>query len=67
VLQGEVDVVVPPDQAELIVKTVQANGGKVKYVVMPGEGHGWRKAETVQRALEEELSFFEEALGLGTK
>jgi dipeptidyl aminopeptidase/acylaminoacyl peptidase len=33
-------------------------------VLFEGEGHGWRKAETIQAALEKELAFYEDVLGL---
>ncbi|GJE93608.1 alpha/beta hydrolase [Phanerochaete sordida] len=64
VLQGSEDAVVPPEQAELIVKSIRDRGGKVEYIVFEGEGHGWRKAENVKRSLEEELHFYEGVFGL---
>ncbi|KIP04425.1 hypothetical protein PHLGIDRAFT_93514 [Phlebiopsis gigantea 11061_1 CR5-6] len=64
VLQGSIDAVVPPEQAEIIVKTIQKNGGHVEYVVFEGEGHGWRKAENIKAALEKELAFYEGVFGL---
>jgi dipeptidyl aminopeptidase/acylaminoacyl peptidase len=36
----------------------------VEYVLFEGEGHGWRKAENVKRALETECRFYEQILGL---
>jgi dipeptidyl aminopeptidase/acylaminoacyl peptidase len=59
VLQGSIDAVVPPEQAEIIVSTIKKNGGKVDYIVFEGEGHGWRKAENIKKALETELAFYE--------
>ena len=38
--------------------------GKVEYVVFEGEGHGWRQSENIKAALEKELGFYEEILGL---
>ncbi|KAI0085246.1 alpha/beta-hydrolase [Irpex rosettiformis] len=64
ILQGSEDAVVPPEQAEGMVKTIKEKGGQVEYVVFEGEGHGWRKAETIQKALETELAFYEKAFGL---
>ena len=64
VLQGSEDAVVPPEQAELIVKSIRDRGGKVEYIVFQGEGHSWRKAENVKRSLEEELHFYEGVFGL---
>jgi dipeptidyl aminopeptidase/acylaminoacyl peptidase len=46
VFQGEEDKVVPPSQSEAIVKALRANGVPHEYHLYPGEGHGFRKAET---------------------
>jgi dipeptidyl aminopeptidase/acylaminoacyl peptidase len=65
ILQGSDDKVVPPSQAEEIVKIIRDElHGKVEYEVFEGEGHGWRRGETVKVALEKELGFYEEILGL---
>ncbi|TFK46332.1 alpha/beta-hydrolase [Heliocybe sulcata] len=64
ILQGSIDKVVPPSQAELIVNSVQKNGGKVSYIVFEGEGHGFRKAENIKRALEEEYAFYRDVIGI---
>ncbi|KAJ8469953.1 hypothetical protein ONZ45_g16717 [Pleurotus djamor] len=59
ILQGADDRVVPPEQAEAIVKEIQNHGGVVEYKLYEGEGHGWRKEETIKDALEREISFYE--------
>ncbi|KAG8814032.1 hypothetical protein FRC17_001312, partial [Serendipita sp. 399] len=59
ILQGSDDTVVPPNQAEAILKTIKDRGGIVEYVLFEGEGHGWRKAENVKKALETECAFYE--------
>ncbi|KAG8931269.1 hypothetical protein FRC02_002991 [Tulasnella sp. 418] len=64
VLQGDVDAVVPPSQAEAIVEKIKKRGGKVEYILFEGEGHGWRKAETVKAALEKEESWYKGVFGL---
>ncbi|EKM51241.1 uncharacterized protein PHACADRAFT_263278, partial [Phanerochaete carnosa HHB-10118-sp] len=64
VLQGSEDAVVPPEQAELIVRSIRDRGGQVEYTVFQGEGHGWRKAENVKRALEEELKLYKNVFDL---
>ncbi len=46
IFQGEEDRVVPPSQSEVIVKALKANGVPHEYHLYPGEGHGFRKAET---------------------
>ncbi|KAF8601969.1 alpha/beta-hydrolase [Ceratobasidium sp. AG-I] len=67
ILQGSVDAVVPPNQAELMEQKIKDQGGKVKYVLFDGEGHGWRKAETIKRALELEIQWYGEVLGIDVK
>lgn len=62
-LQGEDDKVVPPNQAEAMVDALDRKGIPVAYVLFEGEGHGFRKAENVTRALESELSFYGRIFG----
>ena len=47
-----------------MVKTIKGVGGKADIVLFDGEGHGWRKAETIEATLEKELVFWEGILGL---
>ncbi len=63
VLQGLEDEVVPPNQSELIVDALKANGVPVAYLAFEGEQHGFRKAETIVRAAEAELSFYGQVFG----
>ena len=56
--QGLEDKVVPPNQAEMMFEAVRRKGLPVAYVTFPGEQHGFRKAENIQRALEAELYFY---------
>ena len=63
VLQGSEDVVVPPNQAEMIVAALEQRSIPVAYLLFEGEQHGFRKAENILAALEAELSFFAEILG----
>ena len=37
---------------------VAARGLDVELIVFEGEGHGFRRADTIQRALEAELAFY---------
>ena len=46
--QGEIDRVVPRAQSDAIVASLAARGVPHEYHVYPGEGHGWRKAETIE-------------------
>ncbi|KAL1662720.1 Alpha/Beta hydrolase protein [Schizophyllum commune] len=64
ILQGEDDTVVPKSQAQVMYDTIKARGGVVEMQVYPGEGHGFRKAETVRDCTERELKFYERILGL---
>jgi dipeptidyl aminopeptidase/acylaminoacyl peptidase len=40
---------VPPSQSEEIVGSLRSRGVPHEYHVFAGEGHGWRKTETVER------------------
>jgi dipeptidyl aminopeptidase/acylaminoacyl peptidase len=48
VFQGEIDRVVPKAQAEAIVESLRRRNVPHEYHVYPGEGHGWRKQETIE-------------------
>jgi dipeptidyl aminopeptidase/acylaminoacyl peptidase len=63
VLQGADDEIVPPTQAELIVGALRERGIPHAYLLFEGEGHGFRKAESIVTALEAELSFYAQILG----
>jgi dipeptidyl aminopeptidase/acylaminoacyl peptidase len=47
--QGDIDRVVPREQSDLIAASLRARGIPHEYHVFEGEGHGWRKAETIER------------------
>jgi len=63
VMQGLDDRIVPPSQAEAIVETLAANGIPHAYLAFEGEGHGFRGASAIRRALEAELSFLGQVFG----
>jgi len=63
VLQGSEDEVVPPNQAEMIVAALAAKGVPHAYVLFEGEQHGFRRAESITRALESELWFYGRIFG----
>ncbi|MEO9255439.1 MAG: prolyl oligopeptidase family serine peptidase, partial [Tepidiformaceae bacterium] len=48
VFQGDIDRVVPREQSDTIVASLRARGVPHEYHVYEGEGHGWRKSETVE-------------------
>jgi len=56
--QGLDDRVVPPEQALTMVNALRQKQMPVAYLPFEGESHGFRKAETIQRALEAELYFY---------
>ena len=64
VLQGADDKIVPVSQAKLIVSALQANRVPHAYLLFEGEGHGFRQSESIVRALQAELSFYAQVLGL---
>jgi dipeptidyl aminopeptidase/acylaminoacyl peptidase len=61
--QGLEDKVVPPSQAEAMVAALRAKKLPVAYVPFEGEQHGFRKAETIKRALDAELYFYSRVFG----
>lgn len=56
--QGDEDKVVPPDQSRVMFEAVRAREIPTAYVLFQGEQHGFRKAESIKRALEGELYFY---------
>lgn len=62
-LQGSADKVVPPSQSEAIRDALTARGIPHAYVLYEGEGHGFRRAETIVHALETELAFLGAVFG----
>ena len=56
--QGDEDMVVPPNQAEMMVDALRRNGIPVAYLLYTGEQHGFRKAENIKRSLDAELYFY---------
>ena len=62
-LQGLDDKVVPPNQAQTMADAVRSKGLPVAHIEFAGEGHGFRKAETIRAAVEAELSFYGQVFG----
>jgi dipeptidyl aminopeptidase/acylaminoacyl peptidase len=65
-LQGADDAVVPPAQSEAIRDALAARGVPHAYVLYEGEGHGFRRAETIIHALEAELAFLGQVFDFAT-
>ncbi|WP_374309602.1 prolyl oligopeptidase family serine peptidase [Methylocella sp.] len=61
--QGEDDKTVPPNQAQTMADAMKARGLSVAFYLFSGEGHGFRKAQTLKRVLELELDFYGRAFG----
>jgi dipeptidyl aminopeptidase/acylaminoacyl peptidase len=61
--QGLEDEVVPPEQAEQMVRSLKEKGLPYAYLAFEGEQHGFRRAETIVRALEAELYFYSRVFG----
>ncbi|MFE0171049.1 prolyl oligopeptidase family serine peptidase [Streptomyces sp. NPDC059002] len=57
-LQGLDDVICPPAQSERFLARIEGRGIPHAYIAFDGEGHGFRRADTMIRALEAELSLY---------
>jgi dipeptidyl aminopeptidase/acylaminoacyl peptidase len=62
--QGLDDKVVPPPQSEVMVDALRRAGVPVAYMTLEGEGHGFRKADSIVRTLEAELYFYLTVFGV---
>ncbi|MFD9291513.1 prolyl oligopeptidase family serine peptidase [Streptomyces sp. NPDC060030] len=63
-LQGLEDPICPPVQCERFLTAIEGRGIPHAYISFEGEGHGFRRAETVKRALEAELSLYAQTFGI---
>ncbi|MET9800645.1 prolyl oligopeptidase family serine peptidase [Streptomyces sp. NPDC006368] len=63
-LQGLDDVVCPPAQSERFLAAMAGRGTPHGYLAFAGEGHGFRRADTMIRALESELSLYVQTFGI---
>jgi dipeptidyl aminopeptidase/acylaminoacyl peptidase len=63
-LQGSNDPIVPPDQAERMAAALRSRGLRCDHVVFEGEGHGFRRADTITRSAELEIAFVRDVLGI---
>jgi dipeptidyl aminopeptidase/acylaminoacyl peptidase len=61
--QGADDRVVPPSQARQMAEAVRAKGLPVALVMYEGEGHGFRRADTIVASLNAKLSFLGQVFG----
>jgi dipeptidyl aminopeptidase/acylaminoacyl peptidase len=63
-LQGLEDKVVPPSQTERMAAALDARGITHACLTFPGESHGFRRAESIERALLAELQFYAHVFAL---
>ncbi|WP_369274391.1 LpqB family beta-propeller domain-containing protein [Streptomyces sp. R11] len=63
-LQGLDDVICPPTQCERFLARMEGRRVPHAYIAFEGEGHGFRRAETMIRVLESELSLYAQVFGL---
>lgn len=61
--QGLDDKVVPPDQAETFVEVCKEKHLPYAYIAFEGEGHGFRQAKNIRRAMDAELYFLSRIFG----
>ncbi|GGZ05213.1 S9 family peptidase [Streptomyces poonensis] len=63
-LQGLDDVICPPAQCERFLARMEGRRVSHAYMTFEGEGHGFRRADTMVRVLESELSLYALVFGL---
>ena len=56
--QGDEDMVVPREQAEMMVNALRKKGTPVGYLLFTGEQHGFRQSDNIKRSLDAELYFY---------
>jgi dipeptidyl aminopeptidase/acylaminoacyl peptidase len=65
IFQGAEDKVVPPEQSEQIVAALRRRNVPHHYQLFAGEGHGWRRAETITSYYQALERFLREYLVFG--
>ncbi|MBB1251894.1 S9 family peptidase [Streptomyces sp. OF3] len=63
-LQGLDDAVCPPEQCERFLAALDRVRSPHTYLTFEGEGHGFRRQDTVVRALEAELALYRQVFGI---
>ncbi|WP_370422395.1 LpqB family beta-propeller domain-containing protein [Streptomyces sp. QH1-20] len=64
-LQGLDDPICPAAQSARFVEAMAGRGVPYAYLTFEGEGHGFRRADTMIRALHAELSLYSQIFGIG--
>ncbi|GAA2438217.1 prolyl oligopeptidase family serine peptidase [Streptomyces mauvecolor] len=63
-LQGLDDAICPPAQCEHLLEKMTGRGIPHAYLTFEGEGHGFRRADTMIRALEAEFSLYAQVFAI---
>jgi dipeptidyl aminopeptidase/acylaminoacyl peptidase len=63
IAQGLADKVVPSSQADEIVAALERNGVPHVYVALDGEGHGFRRRDSIKHLLSLGISFYGQVFG----
>lgn len=63
-LQGRDDAVVPPNQADAMIEALRERGVAAHIEYFDGEGHGFRRHDSRQRARLAELAFYRTVWGI---
>lgn len=61
--QGLEDKVVPPNQAAMMVEAIKQKGIPVGYITFADEGHGFRQAANIKKAIDSEFYFYSQVFG----
>lgn len=61
--QGEDDKIVPPNQAKLMFDALKKKNLPTAYILFEKEGHGFRRAENIEKAIDSELYFYSKIFG----
>ena len=62
ILQGKLDKIVPPNQADLLYKKLVKGNTRTELILFENEGHGFRAPANQIRALDRELAFYRKNL-----
>jgi len=65
IFQGEEDNVVPRAQSDAVVESLRRRGVPHVYHLFPGEGHGFRKSETIEQFYQAVEAFLKEYVVFG--
>ncbi len=61
-IHGEDDPVVPIEQSRQVMRKIQERGGTVKLIAVPGEGHGFTKASSLELYVRESEAWWAKTL-----